>query len=229
MNKINIGLCDDDNNYIESLMCIINDFFDNSLLEVNIYVFYDGVEFINSNIGLDLLFLDIEMSNLDGIAVKKILEKQHSKCKIVFVSNFENRMIDAYGLNVIAFINKKNIKDIAIYLDRIEKEYYEHKIISFGTHKIDAFDIMYIKADGSYSNIFGNTRDYICCVYLAEILERLKGLSFIRVHRSYVVNLYYIRDIINSDIVLLNGDKIPISKAYKDKILTEYFDYIRGN
>lgn len=228
MDKINIGICDDEKIYVESMKKIIEDYFRNSELDIMVHVFFNGEDFINSKVRLDLLFLDIEMKEIDGISVKNILEKLYSKCKIVFVSNYDSRMIEAYGTNVIAFINKKNISDITIYLERIRKEHSEHKIISIGTHKIDAFDIVFIKADGSYSNVVGKTKKYLCCIYLVDILERLNNLPFVRVHRSYVVNLHYIRDIVSSNIILLTGEKIPISKTYKDNLVIEYFNYIRG-
>lgn len=228
MDKINIGICDDELIYVESLKKLIENYFKHTDLDVDIHIFFNGEDFINSKIDLDLLFLDIEMKEVDGISVKNILEKLYSKCKIVFVSNYENRMIEAYGANVIAFINKKNISDITVYLERIKKEHFEHKIISVGTHRIDAFDIIFIKADGSYSNIICKAKKYICCIYLMDILTRLNNLPFVRVHRSYVVNLHYVRDITNNHIILLTGEKIPVSKTYKDNLVLEYFNYIRS-
>lgn len=229
MTKYKIGICDDEKIYIKQIKDIILEFSKENAFPVDIIEYENGKQLIDDKIQFHLLFLDIEMKELNGIDLKNLLDKSFNNCKIIFVSNYENRMVDAFGKNVIAFINKKNITEIKRYLKRLKNESTSHSIFNLGEYRIDLFNVLYIKADGSYSNIITNNKSYVYCIYLVDILKRLNDKNIVRCHRSYAVNLRYIKDVVKSNIILLNGETIPISRNYKDIVLERYFTYVREN
>lgn len=229
MTKYKIGICADENIFIKQIEDMVLDFSKENVFPVDIIKYENGKQLIGDRIHFNLLFLDIEMKELNGIDLKNLLEKSFNNCKIIFVSNYENRMVEAFGKNVIAFINKKNINEIKRYLRRLMNEKNSHNILNLGDNRIDLFDILYIKADGSYSNIISNNKSYVYCIYLADILKRLNDKNIVRCHRSYAVNLRYIKDVVKSNIILLNGEAIPFSRNYKDIVLEQYFTYVREN
>ena len=61
-------------------------------------------------------------------------------------------------------------------------------------------------------------------IKLDEVSEKLKT-GFIRCHKSYLVNLDYVKDVTDSDIVLKSGELIPISRSCKDAVKNDYFEY----
>lgn len=225
--KYRIGICDDERIYLEQIKDIIKNFSERNAFSVDIFEFESGKQFIENGLHLNLLFLDIEMEEQSGIEIKNKLSMLPNSCKIIFVTNYEDRMQEAFGKNVIAFINKKNLIDIHRYLKRVMNEYHAHRVFSIGDSQIDLFDIIYIKADGSYSRIITKNKSYVYCVYLVDIARRIDIEAFVRCHRSYIVNLRYIKDVTKNQIELFNGERVPVSKKYRDSLLNQYFTFLR--
>ena len=84
--------------------------------------------------------------------------------------------------------------------------------------KIFVADILYIEADRNYCRIFTKTHEYLLCVTLKAIEEKLDSRIFLRVHRSYIVNLSQI-DAVAEDHVIINQKAMPVSEGLKEKLL----------
>lgn len=84
--------------------------------------------------------------------------------------------------------------------------------------KIFVADILYIEADRNYCRIFTKTHEYLLCVTLKAIEEKLDHRIFLRVHRSYIINLSHI-DAVAEDHVIINQKAIPVSEGLKEKLL----------
>lgn len=224
-----IGICDDEQSYIDAIKEIVKNHFKNSGVKYSVHEYHSGEELLDADDALNLLFLDIEMEEASGIDVKNAFTLFSKDCSIVFVSNYEQRIYDAFGKNVVAFINKTNLSKIETTLDKFEKEHNEHKIIEISGFTLDTYDILYVKASGSYSSAYTMKDEYMCCVYLRDFFQRLASSSFIKVHRSYVVHMKYIKSITKDRITLVNNVEIPISYKYRSEVPLKYFSYIRRN
>ncbi len=85
--------------------------------------------------------------------------------------------------------------------------------------KIMISDILYIEADRNYSRIFTSTREHVLSITLKLIDERLPQNYFIRIHRSYIINLQHVEEVADSYVRIANST-IPISNVSKDQLLT---------
>lgn len=224
-----IGVCDDEIFYIEKIEYLINEHFKKSKKEYTITIFQSGKDLSNSINELDILFLDIEMGDICGIDIKNQLSMVPNTCKIIFVSNHVQRMQEAFGKNVIAFINKAELETIDATLSKIEKEEEEHHIIEISDYRVDIFDIMYAKANGSYTEVYTTMKEKTCCIYLKSLLQRLNGYNFIQVHRSYIVNMKYIKNLTKDLVILTNDCEVPISRKYRTEVSLKYYEYVREN
>lgn len=224
-----IGVCDDELFYIDRIKLLIDEHFNKSKKNYKVSIFHNGINLWNSIDELDILFLDIEMGNHCGIDIKNQLAIMSNTCKIIFVSNHEQRMQEAFGKNVIGFISKKNLEMIEMILNRIEKEDEEHYIIEISNCRIDVSDIIYAKASGSYTKIYTAKKENTCCIYLNNLLKKLNNSNFIQVHRSYIVNMKYVKDILKESVILINNYEIPISRKYRVDVALKYYEYIRVN
>lgn len=81
--------------------------------------------------------------------------------------------------------------------------------------KVSAEDILWIKADGVYSQLMTLNRTYLLTTHLGAIEEKLKGLPFLRVHRSYLINFKYI-EAIEEDTLNIGNERIPLGKSYRE-------------
>lgn len=84
--------------------------------------------------------------------------------------------------------------------------------------KIIIADILYIEADRNYCRIFTKTNEYVLSITLKTIEEKLNNLIFLRVHRSYIINLSHI-DAVADDHVIINQKAMPVSEGLKEKLL----------
>ena len=84
--------------------------------------------------------------------------------------------------------------------------------------KIIVADILYIEADRNYCRIFTKTNEYLLCITLKSIEEKLTKHIFLRVHRSYIINLSHI-DAVADDHVIINQKAMPVSEGLKEKLL----------
>jgi|AKZA01.1.fsa_nt_gi Response regulator of the LytR/AlgR family len=221
----NIGICDDKLIYIKKIKSEISEHFINRNKKIKFHLFNDGIKVVNSINKLDLLFLDIEMPNLNGIEVK---DRINGYCKIIFVTNYEQHMYEAFGKNVIAFIKKDELYRISDILTKIEQEEKEHKIVQLGDQLIDIDSILYAKAEGSYTHIFTIEKDFFECIYLSQTLKKINCTSFIRVHKSYIINMKYIKKINSKNILLINNSSIPLSRLLKKDVTEQFYNYIKS-
>ena len=114
----------------------------------------------------------------------------------------ENKLTDDHGVNDQPFILS----------DRIFVRQREKMI------KIIVADILYIEADRNYCRIFTKTNEYLLCITLKTIEEKLNNRIFLRVHRSYIINLSHI-DAVADDHVIINQKAMPVSEGLKEKLL----------
>lgn len=220
-----IAICDDEDNCIKVIRYVIEDYFQDKKIMCEIDCFTSGNELLEKAYKFDIIFLDVEMEIVNGLEIKNQLSRLVD-LRIIFVTNYEQYMSEAYGKNVVAYVNKTEINRIKDILNKIEIEDSEHKFINVNGREIDAYDIKYVKADGSYCDIYYNGTSSKLCVYLNELLERLP-ISFVRVHRSYIINLRFIRYINKNEILLKDNTIILISRRYKEIVLKRYFEYVR--
>ena len=84
--------------------------------------------------------------------------------------------------------------------------------------KIIVADILYIEADRNYCRIFTKTNEYLLCITLKTIEEKLDNRIFLRVHRSYIINLSQI-DAVLEDHLIINQKAMPVSEGLKEKLM----------
>lgn len=82
--------------------------------------------------------------------------------------------------------------------------------------KVNAEDIFWVKAEGVYSQLATADHQYLLSTHLGTIAEKLRGLSFVRVHRSWLVNFRCITAI-EEDVLTVGSERIPLGKSYRDE------------
>ena len=191
----------------------------------------------------DIILMDIHLKGkLNGIETVKEIQKNFSIPVIYLTANADDDHFNrAKATNPSAFISKPFKKldlqrAIELVVNHIkfnnsETNSSEHEksntfILSdciFVRHhekmvKVNINDILYIEAERNYCRIYSKEKEYLLVMTLKDIAAKLPQKHFIRVHRSYVVNLSQINEVATSHIVI--GRKaIPISKSFKEELL----------
>ncbi|MBR6665798.1 MAG: response regulator transcription factor [Lachnospiraceae bacterium] len=193
-------------------------------------LFSSGEDFLRADEVYDFLFLDIEMTGIDGIQVKEVMEQQDMQGKIIFLTSHEERMIEAFGSNVIAFLRKPVkyealrpiVQRMKLFMDRKTVEWEEDgKLYTFY-----AEEIKYIEVEDKYTYVSVDAERYLVRRSLREWEELLPESDFVLANRSCLINLCLVERVKN-EIVLDDGKTIPISRKYKKEIEEKYKEYLR--
>jgi DNA-binding LytR/AlgR family response regulator len=190
-----------------------------------------ALQWLNEN-AVDLIFLDVEMPEISGM---ELLQALIYKPAVIIISSNPKYAIDAFQFSVVDYLLKP-VNDYGRFLKAVTKvrshlknempgseitsEHHLFVRIDSVLHKIAIEDILWIEAFGDYIKI--QTKDKLLTIYgtLKKIEERLPTAKFVRVHRSFIVNLEKINNIDSSNLII---DKkiIPISETHKAQLLAK--------
>ncbi|KXA14124.1 MULTISPECIES: LytR/AlgR family response regulator transcription factor [Fusobacterium] len=173
---------------------------------------------------VDVLFLDINMPELNGLNLGKIIRKLNPAMKIIFVTAYREYAVDAFEIQAFDYLLKPYSEDrIEKLLSRlsVEKKQISNKVsISVG-EKIMVFnteDIIVVEADKKESRVYTTKECYLTKMKISDWEEQLPENQFYRCHRSYLVNLSKVREIepwFNNSFVIHMENcpvKIPVSR-----------------
>lgn len=196
---INVGICDDDLIFATKIETMLIKISKSQLIEMNIEVYSDGCELwndIQNRNTFDLLYLDIEMLQVNGIDVARKIREKDMDVIIIYISSYENYFIQLFEVEPFRFIKKP--VDEKIFYDYFNKAYnrilgsdlyFEYKFNKV-LYKIMLKDVLYFESSGRLIKIKGkdeNGKFYGKLNMLEKKLENGK-ISFLRIHQSYLVN-----------------------------------------
>ena len=175
---------------------------------------------------IDLLLLDIEMPGISGIELVKGLGE--ARPLIIFISAKKDHAAEAFDLNVVDFITKPITPDRFLKAITKAKEVYNSSNLFLGNKQDDFVfirdagvirrirldEINYLEAQGDYVKIYQNEKTYAVHSSLKSIEEKLPAKIFIRVHRSFIVNISRV-DTVEGNTLIMHKNFVPVSDAYK--------------
>lgn len=203
----------------------------------------DTLNFLEKN-KIDVVFLDINMPDMNGINLGKIISKIYPEVKIIFITAYKDYAVDAFEVKAFDYLLKpyseERIRNLLKSLvstksvDNILNRNTSLKKITINMDEkiyvLSLTDVDYIEANEKETLIFANKKRYVSKIKISKWEEMLEGYNFYRCHRSYIVNLDKIVEIeqwFNSSwiIKLKNySSTIPVSrnniKELKELFLT---------
>lgn len=187
-----------------------------------------ALEFLNKN-EVDLLFLDVEMPGATGF---ELLDQLAYKPKVILTTSKEEYAYNAFQYNVADFLKKPFT--YARFLEAVAKvtsarNNGAHSAASnAGNHifiksdgklvRLNNDDILFIESMGDYVKFVTRDKKYVTYNTIKNLEEKINKDNFMRVHRSYIINLLKIDDIRENDL-FINGVEIPISKNLRADVL----------
>ena len=173
---------------------------------------------------IELIFLDIEMPEMSGL---DLIETLTYKPKIIITSGKEKYALDVFGYDVTDYLLKpvtdysrflKAVLKVRIDSSEVEDENIFIKVDSVLVN-LDLKNILWVEAYGDYVKIHTEAKVYTVYSTLKAVEGKLGG-NFMRVHRSYIVNLKSITSIDPNNLQIGNRI-IPISNSYKEELMTK--------
>ena len=227
-----IAICDDEKIFINQVADIIDKFYNS--LDIISYEFSNGAELLRSfeQIGFDIVFLDIEMPELDGISIAEKLRELSETVYIVFLTGHIEYALDGYKVNALRYLTKPvSAVDISCVIDYVIKKMNNEKYLwvksSDGEYRIKHSDIIYIESQNQNVIIYTVSGNYQTRKKLNDLENQLRSDGFFRIHRSYIVSLLKVIGINGRNVKVLGGTFIPISRSKETEFraaLTAFVD-----
>ncbi|BBH27902.1 DNA-binding response regulator [Intestinibaculum porci] len=228
---IRIGICDDEPIFRQQIYDYIREYLDAG--ECDIVLFAKGEEILSYQYRVDLLFLDIELGKENGIDILKALVDLDYIWRVVFVTAHKEFMPVAFSVKTIGFLEKPvTYGNIIKYIKQVENSIHHSEVVQCndGQHTffIRQCDILYVHAAGNYCEICTHNKEIMVDGNLKEWERKMNDFNVMRVHKSYLVNLDYIKDFSGCDIMMINNIKLPVGRHYKKDAKEQYFNYLKN-
>lgn len=165
----------------------------------------------------DILLLDIEMGEMDGVTMAKKLRKENDTVQIIFITGYSDYISEGYKVAALHYLMKP-VKEEKLFsvLDRaVEKLAKNEKVLNLEKNgemvRVPVYQIKYAEVFGNYVSIYAN--DTITVKMTLGELEKELDERFYRVSRSAIVNLTYISRVTKKEILLNEGTIIALPRG----------------
>ena len=237
---IHIAICDDENVIVNQIESNILNVCNLRGIPADIDVFYCGATLEKSVLQgtkYDIIYLDIQMENGDGISAAKNIREIDENVLLIYVSGYGKYMMELFQLDVFAFIAKP-IQE-KILFDTFLKAYRKvcNKLFYFSfrykneDYKIPCKDILYFESRGRrISTYLQNGEVEGFNGKLSEVETKLSTgkIPFVRIHQSFLVNYYLIKSKSKTEVTLFNGTRLPISEDRQKDFSRQYSELLGG-
>ena len=228
-----VAICDDEYGMCSRIERIILDYQNNCAEKIDILVFYSGQElckYIKEGQAFDLIFLDIELDNINGIEVGRIIreELKDDITQIVYISAKKDYAIELFENRPLNFLVKPISEENIIKNLKIAMKLYENCNLFFEFsnsaifYKIPYKEIIYFASNDKKIRVVTLDKAYECYGKLSNVEKLTKDKDFILIHKSYLVNYRYISEARYDNIKLTTNDILPISQAYRKEVRNKF-------
>lgn len=220
-----IAICDDEPFYLNKIEKLINKiFYIEGISDYKIDTYLSGKEFCDQEymfMEYQAVFLDINMPDISGFNIAKKIKECNDSAFLVFITAFMDYVLEGYKMEALRFILKDMMEDmlpecigtivrkLKIQTQRVKYDFLEGRKEIF-INKI--FFIESIKHKLLFHIMESKMVQYSLYDKLDYIENNFIQYSFLRIHKSYLVNMKYINDIGNYKVKMKNGDTLPIPR-----------------
>ena len=175
----------------------------------------------------DLIFVDGELKKMKGI---ELVKKLDPSIDIILMSDNPADAVGAFDVEAIDFLSKP-LKEPRVVTALNKARSHSSKNRNDGYlflkdngkhHKVRISDILYVQADADYVKIHTKERRYTILKTLTKMLEKLEPHGFIKIHKSYIADMYKIEFLDHEKkVVIIDGVEIPFSRRLKTTVIKQ--------
>lgn len=224
-----VAICDDEQIFLDKVKGLLEQYSVKHQIPMEIHAFNTADEFLEeiSN-EYDLILLDVRLDQANGIEVAKELRSRKIDSMIIYISAYLEMAPRGYEVQAFRYILKSDLDQVLEYtlndaMVEFRRRRKEYEIKTQGqTECIPLADILYFASFKRYVEIYTVDRIYKQYRKMYELEQELEAQGFLRIHKSYLVNMKYISYIKNREIYLKDGTVLPCSKTEYQNIKNRY-------
>lgn len=225
------AICDDEKVSRNEIAGLLNMYRIKKKLDIFPDIFDSGQKLLSSKLDYDVILMDYQMNDIDGLETCRKIREVNKDCIIIFISAYPLVALDSFEVGTFRFIAKpidkaKLFKALDDYLASIDYDSFLMLNTHEGAWKIKMSEIIYVEANHKHTCIRTCDNAYDVHIHLKAIEAKLPKEKFIRCHRAFVVGFYHIKNHTNEEILFDNGEKAELGKHYLQQFKTAFQDYV---
>lgn len=232
---MNIAVCDDEEIQRSLLKGYLEAWAEAGGHALRISLFSTGRQFLESlkETRFDIVLLDIQMPDMDGMSAAKALRETDGQTGIFFVTGYEDYLVQGYEVEAFRYLLKPVSEEkLWAALDQFLKKRGGQKRVLMaempeGVQRVDAEEICYMEAFAHSCELHTLSE----CITVKSGISALEkevvrlGVPLFRCHRSYAVNIAQVRAIEREAALLSDGSRIPVSRRLYQELNRQFIDY----
>lgn len=230
---VNIVICENDKNDQEFVKAKVVEILDDLNIEYEIKVYNSGDDLLEGyDKYTDIILLDIQMYGLDGMETARKIREFDDNVEIIFITSFVEYALEGYEVNAYRYLLKP-VKDEDLRTSLInclnDRNFVKRSIVikeGDTRIKISLKDIMYIEVQGNDITVHTLKDTYRTKGTMSNFETEINSDMFVRCHKSYLVNLEYIKSIKRYTSILVNDEEVPLSRNKYKEIKDRFFEMI---
>lgn len=236
-----IAICDDESHFRKLICENLIDYMDKKGILYEIDEFELGKDFVNLGIEIlkyKIVFLDINMDELDGMETAQKIREVSKDIFIVFVTAFINYTLEGYRVDAVRYILKNNVNFSELVFECMDaismKMNYvvKRKTFNFneGTKNMPLERLLYVESRLHKLEFYimeDRLNKYSLYGTLNDMEKELADSAFVRIHQSYLVNMRHIEKVSRYKVLLSNGIELEIPKV-RYKFVEEIYVSYKG-
>jgi len=231
-----IAICDDNEICCKMNLDLIKKYKEDHTCAITTDVFERGKDLVRSNLVYDIVILDIDMPELNGMEVAATLREKGYEGYIIFITSHTSPVYESFKYNAFRYLVKP-VKENQLFegLTSIFKEiedkndqYLVAKVDSKNIVRIDINDIKYIETLNRKTIFHLSKRNVETIMRMNELESNLTSYHFFRPHKSYLLNMKYVQSYDKSNVEMVDDTLVPMSRLKLSAFKKAFHEYIKG-
>lgn len=231
---VKISICDDNKTIREQTKALICQY-DSGELELEVYEDESAEALLvryQTGFTADIIFLDIEMGQMDGIAAAKRIRATDRKMILIFISSYIQKVFDTFECETFNFIQKpiEQKRFDAVLSSALNKYRTIHTTILLerenSSINMPVENIFYVEVVRNNSLFVTKQGRHKIRMPLSNVLTKLEPYGFIQTHQGYVVNLNLVKCVDDCSFIMINGERVPVAVKSKTKVFKLFANYL---
>ncbi|MFD1440553.1 LytR/AlgR family response regulator transcription factor [Lacticaseibacillus hegangensis] len=197
---------------------------------IHVLPFASAEAFEFAQVAADVLVLDIKLPGADGMTLAKAVRKVDSTVPLAFVSNYDEYVFEGYDVNALAYIMKPlTAAKVATIIAKVRAQKPAKQLLvttAAGAQRIPLYELTAIEVADHALAFHLQDQTLVAAGQLKDYLS-LEQDGFIRIYRSILVNLNFVRRVTTSEVEMADGTHYPIARQERKRTREAFFAHYR--